>query len=187
MASEDELFAKLDSWLAGLPAEPNIFEVVQTRDAELFAAYVLRHFRAAAKEAVADRLTRDASQLEPATWERAGAIGTLVGWISETWQLSASEQVSLLGLADEADLAPRRAQVPQEASHELLERLAMLMDIYQALRSLLPERENTADWLRRPNSAPLFSSKSALGLMLERGRLGIRDVRAYLWAQIWSV
>jgi hypothetical protein len=186
MASEEELFAKLDSWLTGLPAEPNIFEVAQTRDAELFAAYVLRHFRAATKEAVIDRLARDASKLEPAKWERAGAIGTLVSWLSETWQLSVVEQVSLLGLTEEAELATLQVQAPQEASHELMERLAMLMDIYQALQALLPGRGGTGDWLRRPNTAPLFSGKSAMAVMLERGRLGIRDVRAYLWAQIWS-
>jgi hypothetical protein len=186
MSSEEELFAKLDRWLKLQPAEPNIFEVVQTRDAELFAAYVLRHFRAAAREAVAERLTREAGKLQPETWERAGAIATLIDWLSVTWGLSVAEQVTLLGLTDEADLASMRGQSPQDASHELLERLAMLMDIYQALSSLLPGRERADGWLRRPNSQPLFESKSPMATMLERGRLGIRNTRAYLWAQIWS-
>lgn len=100
MSSEEELFVKLDRWLALQPAEPNIFEVVETRDAELFAAYVLRHFRAAARAAVAERLTHEAGKLKPDTWERAGAIGTLVDWLAESWRLSTAEQVSLLGIGD---------------------------------------------------------------------------------------
>lgn len=186
MSSEGELFAKLDSWLELRPAEPTIFEVVQTGDAELFAAFVLRHFRAAAKEAAAERLTREAGTLRPETWERTGAIATLVDWLSVTWGLSVAEQVTLLGLTDEADLASMRGQSPQDASHDLLERLAMLMDIYQALISLLPGQEEAHGWLRRPNSQTLFEGRSPMAKMLERGRLGIRDTRAHLWAQIWS-
>jgi hypothetical protein len=185
MNSEEELFAKLDRWLQEQPAEPSIFEVARTRDSDIFAAYVLRNFRAAAKEAVADRLSHEAGKLSPATWERTGAIGALVDWLAETWRLSVTEQVALLGLEDEAELVGIRSQAPGEASHQLLECLAMLMDIYQALSSLLPGREDDDGWLRRPNAEPLFRGKSAMSIMLERGRLGIRDVRAYLWAQIW--
>ena len=187
MSSEQELFAKLDRWLADQPAAPTIFDVVRASDAELLAAFILRHFRAATKRAVADRLEREASNLDQATWERAGAIGALIDWLAHTWNLSVAEQLNLLALSGEADLAAARNQSPQDASHELLERLAMLIDIYQALRSLLPGRENDDGWLRRPKAEPLFGGKSPISIMLERGRVGIRDVRAYLWAQIWSV
>lgn len=185
MNSEAELFAKLDRWLQEQPAEPSIFEVARTSDPDIFAAYVLRHFRVAAKEVVADRLSHGAGKLSPATWERTGAIGALVDWLAETWRLSVAEQVTLLGLKDEAELVGIRSQAPREASHQLLERLAMLIDIYQALSSLLPGREDDDGWLRRPNAQPLFHGKSPVAVMLERGRLGIRDVRAHLWAQIW--
>lgn len=185
MTSEQELFAKLDRWLELQPVEPTIFQVVDTRDMDLFVAYVTRHFRAAAKEAVADRLSREAVKLSPKTWERAGAIGALVDWLAQTWRLSVAEQISLLDLKDEAELAAIGSQPPRQASHQLLERLAMLMDIYQALRCVLPGREDEDGWLRRPNTEPLFEGASPLAMMQERGRLGIRDVRAYLWAQIW--
>ncbi|WP_338503695.1 hypothetical protein V6R86_08470 [Sphingomonas kaistensis] len=185
MSSEEELFAKLDRWLETLPAEPTIFQVAETKDADLFAAYVLRHFRAAAKDAVADRLSLEAGKLGSAKWERAGAIGAIVDFLAETWRLSRAEQLTLLGLEDEAELVAVRSQPRAAASHQLLDRLTMLMDIYQALRSLLPGREDDDAWLRRPNIAPLFEGKSAISIMLERGRSGIKDVRAHLWAQIW--
>lgn len=61
----------------------------------------------------------------------------------------------------------------------------MLIDIYQALSTLLPGKEDGIGWLRRSNGDALFQGASPIALMLERGRLGIKDVRAYLWAQTW--
>jgi hypothetical protein len=185
MRSEDELFAKLDRWLALQPAEPTIFDVAKAKDVDLFAAFVLRHFRAAAKKAVADRLTLEAGKVRPVTWERTGAIGTLIDWLSETWNLSSAEQVALLGLENEGEITAIRGQAPREASQLLLEHLAMLIDIYQALSTLLPRRQPADGWLRRSNDDALFKGASPIAVMLDRGRLGIKDVRAYLWAQIW--
>lgn len=184
MSSEDELFAKLDRWLELQPAEPTIFDVAKVNDIDLFAAFVLRHFRAAAKNAVADRLSLEARKFCPATWERTGAIGMLIDWLSETWNLSSAEQVALLGLEDEGEITAIRVQAPREASQLLLEHLAMLIDIYQALSTLLPGQGDDR-WLRRSNDDALFQGASPIALMLDRGRLGIKDVRAYLWAQIW--
>lgn len=141
MSSEEELFAKLGRWLADQPGDPTIFKVVHAGDVELLAAFTLRSFRAAAKKAVADRLEREASELDQAIWEQAGAIGALINWLSHTWNSSRAEQLNLLALNGEDDLGAVRNQLPQHASRELLERLAMLMDIYQALCSLLPGRE----------------------------------------------
>ena len=184
MSSEEELFAKLDRWLADQPAAPTIFDVVRTRDGDLLAAFTLRHFRAAAKKAVADRLGREASRLDQSAWERAGAIATLIDWLADTWHLSTAEQLNLLALNDEDELAAARSQSPQQASHELLARLAMLVDIYHALHALLPKLEAADEWLRRPNQAPMFNDATALNLMLERGRTGIEEVLAYLWSQL---
>jgi hypothetical protein len=185
MSSENELFAKLDQWLKNQSTEPNIFDVVKANDIDLFAAFVLRHFRAAAKNAVADRLSLEAGKVRAATWERAGAIGTLIDWLSETWNLSSAEQVALLGLKNVGEIVAIRGQAPRDASQLLLEHLAMLIDIYQALSTLLPGREDGEGWLRRSNDDGLFRGTSPIAVMLDRGRPGIKDVRAYLWAQIW--
>ena len=55
---DDELFAKLDEWLAQQGTPPTLFDVLATRDIDLLAAYTLRHFRAAAAEAVWSRKSR---------------------------------------------------------------------------------------------------------------------------------
>jgi hypothetical protein len=67
----------------------------------------------------------------------------------------------------------------------LLEHLAMLIDTYQALSTLLPGREDGDGWLRRSNNDALFQGASPIAMMLDRGRLAVKNVRAYLWGQIW--
>ena len=49
--ADDEIFAKLDAWLAQQPLPPTLLEVLATRDIDLFAAFVLRGFRRATAEA----------------------------------------------------------------------------------------------------------------------------------------
>lgn len=49
--ADDEIFAKLDEWVAQQPSPPTVLEVLATRDIDLFAAFVLRGFRAATAEA----------------------------------------------------------------------------------------------------------------------------------------
>ncbi len=57
MATDQELFAKLDQWLGQQDHEPRIFEVIQTGDVELAAAYILRAFRAAARKAAIENIS----------------------------------------------------------------------------------------------------------------------------------
>lgn len=49
---DDEIFAKLDAWLASRDKPPHLFDVIATKDVELIGAYVLRAFRAGTAEAV---------------------------------------------------------------------------------------------------------------------------------------
>ena len=71
MKTDDELFAHLDRWIAEQPQPPGLKEVLATRDIELFGAYILRGFRIAAVEAVAE--------LERATRVREAAVEALGG------------------------------------------------------------------------------------------------------------
>ena len=54
----DELLAKVDRWLETFPEPPSIFDVARTRDADLLAGFVLRGFRAAARQAVLEKISR---------------------------------------------------------------------------------------------------------------------------------
>ena len=50
--ADDEIFAKLDAWLAEQPSPPTLLDVLAVRDIDLLNAFILRGFRAAAAEAV---------------------------------------------------------------------------------------------------------------------------------------
>ena len=52
MPDERELLDRLERWLATRPHPPTIFDVVETGNIELFAAFVLKGFRQAAAQAV---------------------------------------------------------------------------------------------------------------------------------------
>lgn len=187
MSFNEELLAKLERWEAGLPTPPTLFDALKSGDIEIFAAFVLREFRQAAKEAVADRIEFEEMKLVGVKLGRPGAAGRVADGLARIWGLSEGHQLRLLGLSDREAFERLRVELPEEAGHEVLERLAIMLDIYQALHILLPEREAVDSWIAQPNQAPLFKGRSALEVMLERGLPGLRDVRAYLWAQVWSV
>lgn len=49
--ADDEIFSKLDAWMAEQPCPPTLLEVLATRDIDLLNAFVLRGFREATAEA----------------------------------------------------------------------------------------------------------------------------------------
>ena len=65
----------------------------------------------------------------------------------------------------------------------MLERLSYLFGIYAALQILLPVAERADEWVRKPNSAPLFGGRPALERMLGGQVSDLFVVRQYLDAQ----
>lgn len=187
MTSDEDLLAKLEEWEAGLPSPPTLLDALRSGDIELFAAFVLRGFRQAAKEAVGDRLELKELKLTGVKQGRPGAAGRVADGLARVWALNDAEQLRLLGLSDPSEMIRLREELPEALHHEVLERLAMLLDIYHALHTLLPRADAADTWIKRPNEAPLLGGRTALDLMVEGGLASIRDVRAYLWAQVWSV
>lgn len=184
MATEAELLAKLHKWLAGRRSPPSIFEVIETGDGELAAAFILKGFRAAAREAVVDRLQGEAAAFAPGPSPTgAGAIFRVINGIGAAWALTESERVALLGLRDAGDLEAARALPLAELSIEIIERIAILLDIFQTINVLLPEPNRADGWIRQPNKAPLFGGASALDVMLT-GLERLRKVRACLSGQL---
>ncbi len=185
MASNDELLAKLERWLANQPKPPTLLDVIGTRDIELAAAYILKAFRKAAREAVLGRLSsHDAPRAQE--HPRPGALGRIADGLARAWDLTETEEVTLLGLEDAAALIDLRSLLPEQGSAETIERLSMLVDIYQALHTLLPEAAAANSWPRAHNKAPMFGGSTALDLMIAGGVSRIREVRSYLWSQIHS-
>ncbi len=63
------------------------------------------------------------------------------------------------------------------------ERISYILGIYKALQILLPDEEAADEWVRRPNTAPLFAGRSALDRMLSGHVADLFVVRQYLDAQ----
>ena len=102
--------------------------------------------------------------------------------LAETWELSAAELATLLGVGRTTLYQWKQGKVGSLDRH-LLERLSYLFGIYAALQILFPLAQRANEWLRKPNSAPLFQGHSALDRMLAGQVADLYVVRQYLDAQ----
>ena len=90
-----------------------------------------------------------------------------------------------------ADVAARRRrttlyQWKQEScrrSNRTERALSHLFGIYSALQILFPAQRRADEWVRKPNTAPLFGGRSALDRMLGGQVADLFVVRQYLDAQ----
>src|SRR3982750_1464928 len=80
--------------------------------------------------------------------------------LADAWQLSVAEQTTLLGVARATLYQWRQGKVGPLDRHQL-ERLSHLFAIYSALHILFPIASRADEWIRKPNSAPLFAGGSA--------------------------
>src|ERR1700732_663463 len=73
--------------------------------------------------------------------------------IARDWDLSADEQIVLLGSPGRSTFFKWKAE-PQTArlGRDTLERLSLLLGIYKALQILLPQPSAADTWIKRPNS-----------------------------------
>ena len=75
----------------------------------------------------------------------------------------------------------------QQSAHQLsrdtLDRISYLMGIHKALNLVLPSSRAADDWLKQPNTAPLFAGDTALNRMLGGSMIDLADVRRYLDGQ----
>jgi hypothetical protein len=102
--------------------------------------------------------------------------------LAEAWQLGIAEQTTLLGVARTTLYQWKQGKVAPLDRH-LLERLSHLFGIYSSLQILFPASRRADEWLRKPNSAPLFQGHCALDRMLAGQVADLYVVRQYLDAQ----
>jgi len=114
--------------------------------------------------------------IDPATLARAG-LATFRN-IAEEWQLDAEQQMALLGLTSRTTFFRWKKTPPSSLPPDTLERLSHVFGIYKSLQILLPGA-SAAEWIHKPNDAPLFEGRPALDLMLG-GVASLFLVRAYL-------
>lgn len=105
--------------------------------------------------------------------------------LAGAWQLAPSEVSALIG-APEAELA-RWLREPSTIPDAAVERISLLLTIYRALGTLFSGQEPALTWVKRAHNWEPLEGRTALGFMISEGLPGIRLVRDYLEAQIWSV
>jgi hypothetical protein len=114
----------------------------------------------------------------------AGAAGLRAfARIAELWHLSIAEQLTLLGIHSRSTYFKWRKEPQARLPRDTLERLSYLLGIYKALQLLLPSNQAADEWIRRPNSEPLFGGRSALDRMLSGHVADLYQVRQYLDSQ----
>jgi len=88
----------------------------------------------------------------------------------------------LLGVARTTLYQWKQGKVAPLDRH-LLERLSHLFGIYSSLQILFPSPRRADEWLRKPNTAPMFGGRSSLDRMLGGQVSDLYEVRRYLDAQ----
>ena len=118
--------------------------------------------------------------LAPAS--RIAALNTVLK-ILDTWGVGPTGRDAILGL-DQPELEQLLKPGSDEAWRaETLERLSYVLNIYASLQVLLRIPERADKWPSQPNTAPLFSGRSALDLMTSGSIDDLEAVAGYLMAQ----
>lgn len=103
--------------------------------------------------------------------------------IADLWDLSADEQMTLLGVTTRSTFFGWKKGGDAVLSKDTLERISYILGIYKALQILLPNEVAADEWVRRPNAALPFGGRSALQRMLSGQVSDLFVVRQYLDAQ----
>jgi hypothetical protein len=103
--------------------------------------------------------------------------------IAELWELSADEQMTLLGVTARSTFFKWKKDADAILPKDTLERISYVLGIYKALQILLPDEKAADAWVRRANTAVLFGGRSALDRMLSGQVADLFVVRQYLDAQ----
>ena len=127
-----------------------------------------------------------AQALPSAATDRKGLSGPALRTffrIADLWGLSTDEQMTLLGVTARSTFFKWKKNPNTVLPKDALERISYILGIYKALQILLPDEQAADAWIRRPNTAPPFGGRSALGRMMSGQVADLFVVRQYLDAQ----
>ena len=130
---------------------------------------------------LAPRNHRTATAIDLGTSESRARLARMVMRLFEHWQLSAGDQLNLLGLSptSRALLSKYRRGEPLPSTRDLLDRVGWLLSIHKSLRLLYPYNEALRySWATRRNRQ--FDNLPPLDVMKEQGIIGIAKVARYL-------
>lgn len=103
--------------------------------------------------------------------------------IVDAWDLSADEQMKLLGITSRSTFYKWKKEGAGRLQKDTLERISYILGIFKDLQILLPNTVEADKWLKKPNEATLFGGRSALDRMLSGQVADLYVVRQYLEAQ----
>lgn len=103
--------------------------------------------------------------------------------IAKVWRLTDDEQLCILGQPDQATFDAWRRDEGLVVARDTLERISYVLGIFQAVNTLLPNKQIATEWVRRPNQAPVFGGTSALDRMLAGNVSDLFVIRQYLDAE----
>jgi hypothetical protein len=127
-----------------------------------------------------DSMAAPSALRETARKELGPAALRTIWKIAEAWDLSAEQQMTLLGITSPSTYYKWRKDPPRKLAPDLLERISYLFGIYKALHILLPDEALADEWLRRPNTNALFGGAPPLERMLTGHVADLYVVRRYL-------
>jgi hypothetical protein len=149
---------------------------------ELHFAHAFQPLRASVVRIVS-ALPKPATPAVDLATPAAAAAALRTFWrLAEAWKLGVTEQATLLGVGRTTLYQWKQGRIGALDRHQL-ERLSYLFGIYAALQILFPVAGRGDEWLRKPNSAPIFGGRSALERMLGGQVADLYVVRQYLDAQ----
>ncbi|MBO7928084.1 DUF2384 domain-containing protein [Pseudoalteromonas sp. K222D] len=101
--------------------------------------------------------------------------------IMDSWYISPTNQVSLLGFECIEDLIELKQPTMTSLTPDTLIRISYILGIYKGLGELFPTREQSDTWIHRPNQA--FNGISAIEYMSQGTEVHLQKVREYIDAQ----
>lgn len=103
--------------------------------------------------------------------------------IAGKWDISAKEQVALLGWPSaSAFYNYKKGDVPA-LPHDMLTRISIVLGIFKALHILFPDEGLANRWVKLPNSNLVFGGKTPIDFMADAGIDGMYKVRRLLDAR----
>jgi hypothetical protein len=105
--------------------------------------------------------------------------------LARAWSLSPEEEMLILDIGTAVELARVKQAETEAVPTAVVERVAVLVDIFRTINVLLPVRARADAWIRRSNQGRLFGGRQPLDLITE-SLAGMNSVRQYLLAEVYS-
>jgi hypothetical protein len=103
--------------------------------------------------------------------------------IAAAWSLTVEQTCGLMGDVPASTWHSWVARPPRDLGVDRLTRASYLLGMYQALHVLYPNSRLADEWVRRPNTNPLYGGRAPLDVLLDGGIAAMDRTRSLLDAR----